>query len=34
MQFIINAYDATDENALERRMTIRPQHLEGIKRAF
>lgn len=32
MQFIINAYDATDENALERRMKIRPQHLEGIKK--
>lgn len=32
MQFIINAYDATDENALERRMSVRPEHLENIKR--
>ena len=32
MQFIINAYDATDEKALERRMTVRPDHLENIKK--
>lgn len=32
MQFIITAYDATDEKALDRRMAIRPQHLEGIKK--
>lgn len=32
MQFIIHAYDATDEHALERRMAVRPSHLEGIKK--
>jgi len=32
MQFIINAYDATDDQALERRMAIRPEHLENIKK--
>lgn len=31
MQFIITAYDGTDENALERRMSVRPQHLENIQ---
>lgn len=32
MQFIITAYDATDENALSRRMAARPDHLENIKK--
>ncbi len=32
MQFIINAYDATDEGALDRRMAVRPDHLENIKK--
>jgi len=32
MQFIIYAYDATDDKALERRMAVRPDHLENIKR--
>ena len=31
-QYLITAYDGTDENALERRMSIRPSHLEGAKR--
>lgn len=32
MQFIVYAYDATDEKALERRMAVRPDHLENIKK--
>lgn len=32
MQFIIKAYDDTDEGALERRMNARPAHLENIKK--
>lgn len=27
MQFIINAYDGTDDKALERRMAVRTEHL-------
>ena len=30
MQFIITAYDGTDQDALPRRMRVRPQHLENI----
>ena len=32
MQFAITAYDGKDEGALERRMAVRPQHLENIAR--
>ena len=32
MQFIITAYDYTDEDALPRRMRVRPAHLENIAR--
>lgn len=32
MQFIINAYDGTDDKAIERRMAARPEHLENIKK--
>ena len=32
MQFIITAHDGTDEGALERRMSVRPEHLENIQR--
>ena len=32
MQFLITAYDGKDEGALERRMSVRPAHLEGIKK--
>ena len=32
MQFIVYAYDATDDKALERRMAVRPDHLENIKK--
>ena len=31
-QYLITAYDGTDGNALERRMSIRPYHLEGAKK--
>ena len=31
-QYLITAYDGNDENALERRMTVRPFHLEGAKK--
>ena len=30
-QYLISALDFTDENALERRMKARPQHLETMK---
>lgn len=31
MQFVIHAYDYTDDQALERRMSVRAKHLEGAK---
>ncbi|MFN3379435.1 MAG: YciI family protein [Runella zeae] len=31
MLYVIHAYDYTDAEALERRMTARPHHLEGAK---
>ncbi len=31
-QYLINAQDFTDENALERRMAARPGHLENVKK--
>lgn len=30
-QYLITAYDYTDEGAFERRMAIRPQHLDGAR---
>ena len=30
-QYLITGYDYTDEGALERRMNIRPHHLDGAK---
>jgi uncharacterized protein YciI len=30
-QYIVTAYDYTDEGALERRMGVRPHHLDGAK---
>jgi uncharacterized protein YciI len=30
-QYLITGYDYTDAGALERRMNIRPRHLEGLK---
>jgi uncharacterized protein YciI len=32
MQFILIAYDGTDPGALERRMSVRPAHLDKISR--
>ena len=32
MQFIVIAYDGTDEKALERRMTVRPEHLKQAEK--
>jgi len=30
-QYLITGYDYTDEGALERRMNIRPHHLDGVR---
>lgn len=30
MQFLLVAYDGTDSEALERRMKVRPEHLERV----
>ncbi|MET3979526.1 uncharacterized protein YciI [Mucilaginibacter sp. UYP25] len=30
-QYLVTGYDHTDEGALERRMNIRPHHLDGAK---
>jgi uncharacterized protein YciI len=30
-QYLITAYDYTDEGAFERRMQVRPHHLDGAK---
>ncbi len=32
MYYLITAYDGTDKDALERRMKVRPRHLENVKR--
>lgn len=32
MQFLITAYDGTDEGALDRRMAVRPRHLANIEK--
>ena len=32
MQFVIYAHDGTDEGALERRMSVRAQHLENVSK--
>lgn len=34
MQFMITAYDAKDEDALARRMRVRPDHLENMKKVM
>ncbi|MEB1808322.1 MAG: YciI family protein [Bacillaceae bacterium] len=34
MQFIITAYDGTDEQALERRLDAREEHLQGVEERF
>lgn len=30
-QYIVTGYDYTDEGALQRRMDIRPHHLDGVR---
>ena len=30
-QYLVTAYDYTDDGALERRMNVRPHHLDGAK---
>lgn len=34
MQFIVTAYDGTDEKALERRLASREEHLKSVERRF
>lgn len=31
MQYVIHAYDHTDANALDRRMAVRPAHLDYVR---
>lgn len=31
-QYIMHAWDATDENALERRMSVRPAHFDNARK--
>jgi uncharacterized protein YciI len=31
-QYLVTGYDFQDEAALDRRMAVRPQHLEGVKK--
>ena len=31
-QYLVTGYDFQDEGALNRRMAVRPQHLEGVKK--
>ena len=31
-QYLITAFDSTNESALDHRMNIRPYHLEGVKK--
>ncbi|AKG33868.1 YciI family protein [Paenibacillus durus] len=34
MQYIITAYDGTDESAMERRLMAREEHLESVESRF
>jgi len=34
MQFIVTAYDGTDEKALERRLAVREEHLKSVEKRF
>ncbi len=34
MQYILTAYDGTDEKAPERRLTAREEHLKSVERRF
>ena len=31
-QYLVTAYDYTNENALDKRMNVRPFHLEGVRK--
>ncbi|GAA4447978.1 YciI family protein [Nibrella saemangeumensis] len=32
MQYVVHAYDYTDEQALDRRMSARPSHLDAVRK--
>ncbi|HBV87540.1 MAG TPA: hypothetical protein DEF42_13015 [Desulfosporosinus sp.] len=34
MQYIVTAYDGADENALERRLAAREEHLKSVEKRF
>lgn len=34
MQFIVIAYDGTDEKAMDRRLAVREEHLKSVERRF
>ncbi|MCM3567940.1 YciI family protein [Neobacillus mesonae] len=34
MQYIVTAYDGTDEKAIERRLTVREEHLKSVEKRF
>ena len=34
MQYIVIAYDGTDEKAMDRRLEVREQHLQEVERRF
>jgi len=34
MQYIVTAYDGTDEKAIERRLLVREAHLKSVKKRF
>ncbi|WP_077211927.1 YciI family protein [Bacillus dakarensis] len=34
MQYIVTAYDGTDEKALDRRLAAREEHLESVKKRY
>lgn len=34
MHFMITAYDGTDAGALDRRMSVRPQHLQNMEKVM
>jgi len=34
MQFMITAYDGKDSDAISRRMSVRPRHLENMRRVM
>lgn len=34
MQFLVMAYDGTDEKALDRRLSVREEHFKGVEKRF